>query len=1167
MQEKFFKKITAASLFLAFGASFLLPASALAAAPSSPLDVLRGLPMAGVVASGISSLASVALSAGKDAAHFLDGLASFFFPDTVATFTSVQVIPHHFAASSAAAVGLAGSGAVAPPAAAPAASHFFSVQGSPAVTGRVASAPSVPAGVSESRMNAQLSDLESRLVTRFAAGSGSAPATVYLSSPAAPAAASAVADLGAKVDEHFGQISDQIGLLSNINALDSVAITNGTISGNTSISVTGAISTTASLSASTLSVSDASTTRANLGITYANNANAIYPTYNIAAWGDSLTAGNEDGTGVTYPNVLSANLGNRMVYNGGVGGQTSIQIAARMLADTAKSSWTTVIWAGRNNYSSPSQVESDIAAMVASLGSNTHYLVLSVLNGSGSESIGDANYNQIISINTYLASTYSGHYLDIRSYLASQTALTDAGITPSAQDLTDIGNGVPPTDLRVDGIHLNAAGYALVATKVGNYITANLDSAVPLGVLVPSNLPSIFGSAFPIHIIGSDTASTTSAFSVSDSSANSRFVVTNGGNVGIGTTTPVSKLDIVSTALGGAYISIGNTNPNNSTDTLGLIFRHSIGFANSKIGVGGGIVSGRDGSYGGATISQNSNLQFLVAYHASDVERMRITGNGNVVIGTSTPYSKFTVWGLSALNVGNIFEVVTAGSSTAMTVNASGFTGLGVQNPLYQLDMSGTLHFSGGNTQPTLFRNGTTGGLVIDSNGAIAANSLLSIRTGGNASDLLTLLGTGKLGLGSTTPAARMSIANAFGGTIPALWVSTSTQGATSTAFMIDSGGRSAFGTSTAAQTLTVQGGVCVTSGTSCPTEISGKVVANGLIVQSAFDLAEAYPTSDPTLAAGEIVMIDRGNATHVARASESDMVIGIISTNPGFTLGTVDDSNKPVALAGRVPVKVSLEGGPIAIGDRIALSSVPGVGKKAADGDSTVGTALEAYSGGADPITVFVQNRQYVALSAQAAAAGGISMSDVYAGLSSMGATITNGLATFKSIVADKLTASVASVDSFTAADATIGTLRIESGFQIKDRDTGDVYCVTSRSGALVEEKGACPSVGGASSTTTAPVAPAAPISISITPNGDNPATITVGSSYLDLGATLHDDAYPNVGIVTTGDSFDTSIAGTHTIFYTVTDPAGNSATSMRTVTVVDVIPSAPAATSTSAN
>ena len=55
-----------------------------------------------------------------------------------------------------------------------------------------------------------------------------------------------------------------------------------------------------------------------------------------------------------------------------------------------------------------------------------------------------------------------------------------------------------------------------------------------------------------------------------------------------------------------------------------------------------------------------------------------------------------------------------------------------------------------------------------------------------------------------------------------------------------------------------------------------------------------------------------------------------------------------PVALAGRVPVKVSLENGPIGIGDRISASSVAGVGIKATATStiSTVGMALEPFDG-----------------------------------------------------------------------------------------------------------------------------------------------------------------------------------------------------------------------------
>lgn len=59
----------------------------------------------------------------------------------------------------------------------------------------------------------------------------------------------------------------------------------------------------------------------------------------IIAWGDSLTAGNEDGSGITYPNQLQ-NLTGLPVINLGIGGQTSSQIAVRMNAYAGQSEQT-----------------------------------------------------------------------------------------------------------------------------------------------------------------------------------------------------------------------------------------------------------------------------------------------------------------------------------------------------------------------------------------------------------------------------------------------------------------------------------------------------------------------------------------------------------------------------------------------------------------------------------------------------------------------------------------------------------------------------------------------------------------------------------------------------------------------------------------------------------
>ncbi|PIZ62293.1 hypothetical protein COY16_04715 [Candidatus Roizmanbacteria bacterium CG_4_10_14_0_2_um_filter_39_13] len=124
----------------------------------------------------------------------------------------------------------------------------------------------------------------------------------------------------------------------------------------------------------------------------------------------------------------------------------------------------------------------------------------------------------------------------------------------------------------------------------------------------------------------------------------------------------------------------------------------------------------------------------------------------------------------------------------------------------------------------------------------------------------------------------------------------------------------------------------------------------NGYLTDGA-DYAEYFSTKDESLAAGEVVCIDTINSNSVSRCKNaSDInVMGIVSTNPAF-LGnsTKAKENNPkykaIAMLGQIPAKVSTENGNIQIGDSLTAASTPGYVMKANAGDSTVGVALESF-------------------------------------------------------------------------------------------------------------------------------------------------------------------------------------------------------------------------------
>ncbi len=116
-------------------------------------------------------------------------------------------------------------------------------------------------------------------------------------------------------------------------------------------------------------------------------------------------------------------------------------------------------------------------------------------------------------------------------------------------------------------------------------------------------------------------------------------------------------------------------------------------------------------------------------------------------------------------------------------------------------------------------------------------------------------------------------------------------------------------------------------------------------------DLAENYYTTDSTISEGDVVSIDSSLPAGVKKSMKryDNEVLGVISTTPGQVLddaiGMKFGRAVPVALAGRVQMKVSRENGDINAGDYLTASSLPGVAMKATKAGVVIGQALEDYN------------------------------------------------------------------------------------------------------------------------------------------------------------------------------------------------------------------------------
>jgi hypothetical protein len=158
-----------------------------------------------------------------------------------------------------------------------------------------------------------------------------------------------------------------------------------------------------------------------------------------------------------------------------------------------------------------------------------------------------------------------------------------------------------------------------------------------------------------------------------DTSTVERAVISNNGNVGIGTTTPVTTLQVVPTTGKGVVIGSGSYPSFMGTDGLYVYgaLHANANLVNSGSGINWGASQARIVGVNPA-LNTNSYLSFYTGSVATQAERMRIIDNGNVGIGTITPNYLLGVGSSVAPTATPVAEFINAGGTCDLDPSTTG---------------------------------------------------------------------------------------------------------------------------------------------------------------------------------------------------------------------------------------------------------------------------------------------------------------------------------------------------------------------------------------------------------------------------------------------------------------------------------------------------------------
>jgi hypothetical protein len=151
------------------------------------------------------------------------------------------------------------------------------------------------------------------------------------------------------------------------------------------------------------------------------------------------------------------------------------------------------------------------------------------------------------------------------------------------------------------------------------------------------------------------------------------LTIDSSGNVGIGTTSPTSKLHITQTSAANALLLDSDSTSIYSTLEWKVNGGNLLAQAFSD---------SSDASLYVRTVSSGS-----LKFGTNATERMRIASDGNVGIGSSSPGALLEV---SSSTASSLLNVKGAGGNGLLYVSSSGNVGIGTSNPIYKLEVSGS---------------------------------------------------------------------------------------------------------------------------------------------------------------------------------------------------------------------------------------------------------------------------------------------------------------------------------------------------------------------------------------------------------------------------------------------------------------------------------------------